>query len=82
MHVLPDRFVRIRHYGLLSNRSKRKKMALVRQLVGGVRMESRFRDMTTLQMLKKLYNFDPEICRHCGGKHLINRTLPAIPKLE
>ena len=82
MHVLPDRFVRIRHYGLLSNRSKRQKMALVRQLVGGVRMEPRFRDMTTLQMLKKLYNFDPGICRHCGGVHLKNTILPSIPKLE
>ena len=82
MHVLPDRFVRIRHYGLLSNRAKGKKMALVRQLVGGVRMEPRFRDMTTLQMLKKLYNFDPGICRCCGGAHLKNKTLPSIPKLE
>ena len=82
MHVLPDRFVRIRHYGLLSNRSKRKKMSLVRMLVGGVKMMPRFKDMTTLEILKKLYGFDPRICRHCGGIHLKNATLPSSPKLE
>ncbi len=59
MHVLPDRLVRIRHYGILSNRSKRKKMTLVRLLVEGVRMEPRFKDMTTLEILKKLYAIDP-----------------------
>ena len=28
MHVLPKRFVRIRHYGLLANRTKKKNLAL------------------------------------------------------
>ena len=82
MHVLPDRFVRIRHYGLLSNRSKRKKMSLVRQLVGGVRMQPKFRDMTSLEILKKLYSFDPQTCRHCGGMHLRNTGIPSVPKRE
>jgi len=82
MHVLPDRFVRIRHYGLLSNRSKRKKMTLVRLLVGGVRMQPRFKDMTALEILKKLYAIDSGICRQCGGVHLKNTTLPSSPKLE
>lgn len=82
MHVLPDRFVRIRHYGLLSNRSKRKKMTLVRLLVGGVRMQPKFKDMTALQILKKLYAFDPGICRHCGGMHLRNTGIPSVPKRE
>lgn len=82
MHVLPDRFVRIRHYGLLSNRSKRKKMTLVRQLVGGVRMQPKFKDMTALEILKKLYTIDPGICRHCGGVHIKNITIPSVPKRE
>ena len=63
MHVLPDRFVRIRHYGLLSNRSKRKKMALVRTLVGSTSFKPKFKDMTTLEILKTLYNFDPLSCK-------------------
>jgi len=34
MHVLPDRFQRIRYYGFLSNRFRRQKLALCHQLLG------------------------------------------------
>ena len=34
IHVLPDRFVRIRHYGLLANRTRRSKLARARQSLG------------------------------------------------
>jgi hypothetical protein len=33
LHVLPDRFQRIRHYGLLGNRAREGKLALCRQLL-------------------------------------------------
>ena len=33
-HVLPDRFLRIRHYGLLANRGKQKHLAQCRTLLG------------------------------------------------
>jgi len=33
-HVLPDGFMRIRHYGLLANRGKRERLDLVRRLLG------------------------------------------------
>jgi hypothetical protein len=34
MHVLPDRFQRIRYYGFLSNRDRDEKLAVCRQLLG------------------------------------------------
>ena len=34
MHVLPDGFMRIRHFGFLANRSKKKNLARCRQLMG------------------------------------------------
>lgn len=34
IHVLPDRFQRIRYYGFLSNRCRQQKLALCRQLLG------------------------------------------------
>jgi Putative transposase/Transposase zinc-binding domain len=34
LHVLPERFVKIRHYGLLGNRQKQTRLARVRQLLG------------------------------------------------
>ena len=82
LHVLPDRFVRIRHYGLLSNRHKRIKMALVRTLVGGVCFNPRFKDMATLEILKSLYDFDPKICKNCGGNHLTKRKLRPLLQRE
>ena len=35
LHVLPTGFVRIRHYGILSNRHRHEKLALCRQLLDG-----------------------------------------------
>ncbi len=34
LHVLPERFVKIRHYGLLGNRQKQTRLARARQLLG------------------------------------------------
>src|SRR5712691_2097462 len=34
IHVLPDRFQRIRYYGFLSNRHREEKLTLCRQLLG------------------------------------------------
>jgi hypothetical protein len=34
LHVLPDRFPRIRHYGLLANRDKQQRLAHCRRLLG------------------------------------------------
>ena len=35
LHVLPAGFVRIRHYGILSNRHRHENLALCRELLGG-----------------------------------------------
>ncbi len=36
LHVLPKGFMRIRHYGFLSNRSRKEKLLLCRRLLGSV----------------------------------------------
>jgi Putative transposase/Transposase zinc-binding domain len=36
LHVLPERFVKIRHYGLLGNRQRHARLAVARQLLGAV----------------------------------------------
>jgi hypothetical protein len=36
LHVLPERFVKIRHYGLLGNRHKQARLAHARQLLGAL----------------------------------------------
>ena len=37
LHVLPDRFVRIRHFGLLANRNRKDNVTACHKMLGGVK---------------------------------------------
>ncbi|NOX75474.1 MAG: hypothetical protein GXP17_02425 [Gammaproteobacteria bacterium] len=41
LHVLPQGFMRIRHYGFLSNRSRKQKLAIIRQCLRAPQSESK-----------------------------------------
>lgn len=77
MHVPPKRFVRIRHYGLLSSRNKGKSITLCRNLLGCQKYISVLRNMTGPEMLKHLWKVDVCLCQSCGG-HVVphQRILP------
>lgn len=68
MHVPPKGFVRVRHYGLLSSRSKKKNLALCRNLLGCRQYLSELEDMDTAQMVEHLWGIKICVCRHCGGR--------------
>ena len=68
MHVLSKGFVRIRHYGLLSCRSKKEKIELCRKLLNGIKYISQLRDKTATEKLMILYKRDICKCEACGGK--------------
>jgi hypothetical protein len=67
MHVPPKRFVRIRHYGILSSRTKQKKLTLCRNLLGCKKYISEIKDMSVPEMLKHLWKIDICVCKTCGG---------------
>ena len=67
MHVLPKGFVRIRHYGILSCRSKKEKMDLCRKLLNCIQYLSQLRNKTTAEKLMILYKKDICKCEACGG---------------
>ena len=79
LHVLPARFVRIRHYGLLSNRNRKTKLAHCQQLLGmawsaddAVPAKQPWQDLVL-----KLTGKDPMECPHCGkGRMRTTRELP------
>ena len=79
MHVPPRRFVRIRHYGLLCNRSKNKNLTLCRNLLGCRQYLSELRGMSSAQMLEHLWGIKVCVCRQCGG-HMIDhhRQMPML----
>lgn len=60
LHVLPSRFTKIRHFGLLSNRNKKTIIALCRILIG-TKVKSDF----TVNIKRKLKEF---VCSCCGSK--------------
>ena len=76
MHVLPKGFVKIRHYGLLSNRTKRRKLTLVRALVKGKRLTPIYKDLSGIEMLKRIFGIDPDLCRHCGSPNIRRERPP------
>ena len=82
MHVLPKGFVKIRHYGLLSNRTKGKKLKLIRILIKGKIMKPVLKDLTGVEILKRLYGIDTNCCRHCGSSNIRRQSLASIKKIE
>ena len=66
MHVPPRRFVRIRHYGLLSNQKKRQLIPLCRNLIGCREFLRRFRKDDKVRAIRILYKIDVTKCPKCG----------------
>jgi hypothetical protein len=69
LHILPERFVKIRHYGLLGNRNRAEKIALARAQLGDAPQpgEPSFRLAPTQSSAKPA----PLICPNCGSFNLI-----------
>ena len=65
LHVLPDRFVKIRHYGLLCSRNLKTKLNKCMRLTGKKSLP------LTVGVQK-----DPKTCRSCGSTHLLTFLVP------
>ena len=65
LHVLPRGFTRLRHYGLLANRGRARKLALCRALLRQPAPEPREPE-TPQAMMLRLTGIDITVCRECG----------------
>jgi len=65
LHVLPRGFTRLRHYGLLANRCRTRKLALCRGLLHQPTPEPREPE-TAEEMMLRLTGIDVTVCRQCG----------------
>jgi hypothetical protein len=73
LHVLPSRFVKIRHYGILSNRNRNRKLRLCQKLT-----LSKIRDagkLSVLELMFKLTGLDLRVCPYCGKGTMITKQL-------
>jgi hypothetical protein len=67
LHVLPDRFVKIRHYGLLGNRNRKEDLALCR-IALGVPAPAEKTPQTWEGMLFSITGIDIMECPICHGR--------------
>jgi Putative transposase len=83
LHVLPESFVRIRYFGLLSNRHRKQNLARCRALLAGqpvaeVEIASAAQEDWRARLMR-LTGRDPTVCPVCGRGHLRRvEELPAV----
>ena len=68
MHILPKRFVRIRHYGLLST-ARRQELRELQEAFGINSPETREKK-NWKDVCREHLNYDPDICPQCGKGHM------------
>jgi hypothetical protein len=72
-HVLPNGFVKIRHYGILSNRNRKTKLEKCKKLLG-VPVENKLKSKvkeTWEELLLRISQVDTRIFPCCGKGHMV-----------
>jgi len=78
MHSLPKRFVRIRHFGFLSNRLKKNNIQKIRNCLGQSTVELEMDKKSIEEMMLKLTGVDITRCPCC--KKGTMRVVCEIPR--
>lgn len=75
LHILPDGFMKIRHYGFLSNRNRMTKLSICKDLLN-VSSKDNAQDEekeSWEDLLFRITGVDPRICTACGKGKLVRR---------
>ena len=77
LHVLPERFVKIRYYGLLANRNSNTMLSQCRKLLGVVTEKADAKNMrgTWQEFLLKVYAIDLIQCPFCQKGRMIRKEI-------
>ena len=78
LHVLPERYVRIRHFGLLANRNRKDNIAACHKILVGKNVTKENRRETWQEQLLRICGIDVSVCPVCqkGKMCTIERLLP------
>jgi hypothetical protein len=79
MHILPSKFVKVRHYGILANRNKNTKLALCRKLTKSPLNKPKFEGLSTLEVVSILLKRDVTLCPSCKKTPLKVNPLGSLP---
>ena len=77
LHVLPDQFVKIRHYGILSSRNRKTKLLRCKELLGVLVNEDQKEapKETWEDLMTRITGVDPRVCTVCGKGRMIPREI-------
>jgi len=77
LHILPDGFVKIRHYGILSTRNRKTKLALCMALFGVHHKDHNQKKHRELwqDLLERITGVDPRICPYCGKGRMVRKEV-------
>lgn len=73
LHILPERFMKIRHYGILGNRNKTKKLSLCKKLTHTILQVKE--KASALDLIRKILGRDICRCPACGYDHFIHEKI-------
>ena len=73
LHVLPSRFMKIRHYGILSNRNRNRKLRLCQRLTFSKSWE--VQKISAVELLLKLTGLDLRICPCCKQGKMVTKQI-------
>ena len=80
LHVLPDGFMRVRHFGFLANRAKKQALAQCRKLLGVNPALPEIPKKLAHDLLLELTGIDLSRCPRCQkGIMIVVAELPALP---
>ena len=76
LHILPNRFVRIRYYGLLSHRGRHTQLPQARYLLEGKVVRPVIENPSTWQeRLKRLTGVDLQVCPQCRKGRMVTQKI-------
>ncbi len=70
MHVLPPGFQKIRYFGFLRNRDKKKSLSVLFRLQGHQKFKSLYTGLKTDELLEAVWGYNVHLCKCCGCNSL------------
>ena len=70
LHILPQRFCKVRYYGILAIKNRNTKLLQCFALIDRVQLPPRFAGLTMIQILELLTGKDYSLCPCCKTGHM------------